>query len=316
MIVGTAGHIDHGKTSLVRALTGVDTDRLKEEKARGISIDLGFAYLPAPDGAVLGFVDVPGHEKFVHNMLAGATGIDFVLLVIAADDGIMPQTREHLAIVDLLGITRGVVALTKIDLVAPQQQAKVLADIAQLLRGTGLDGAEIVAISTVTNEGVDQDFPRALELYRAAAEQDDGAAQDMLSWMLLEGEIAAPDYVAARRFAEAAAAHGVAASMTRLGMIFHNALGVERDPGQAVDWWRRGAERGDADGQAMLGAAFHLGSGVERDPVEAFVWLLRARAAGSPLAGQFFQAVHAALTPAQIAEAERRAGAPLPEAAS
>ena len=154
MIVGTAGHIDHGKTSLVRALTGVDTDRLKEEKARGISIDLGFAYLPAPDGAVLGFVDVPGHEKFVHNMLAGATGIDFVLLVIAADDGVMPQTREHLAIVDLLGITRGVVALTKIDLAAPQQQAKALADIAQLLQGTGLEGAEIVAVSTVTGDGV------------------------------------------------------------------------------------------------------------------------------------------------------------------
>jgi TPR repeat protein len=103
--------------------------------------------------------------------------------------------------------------------------------------------------------------------------------------------------------------------MTRLGMIFHNALGVERDPVQAVDWWRRGAERGDADGQAMLGAAFHLGSGVKRDPVEAFVWLLRARAGGSPLAGQFFQAVRSALTPEQIAGAERRAGAPSPEAA-
>ena len=117
MIVGTAGHIDHGKTALVRALTGVDTDRLKEEKARGITIDLGFAYLPAPDGQVLGFVDVPGHEKFVHNMLAGAGGIDFVLLVVAADDGVMPQTREHLAIVDLLGIDRGLVAMTKVDLV-------------------------------------------------------------------------------------------------------------------------------------------------------------------------------------------------------
>jgi hypothetical protein len=103
--------------------------------------------------------------------------------------------------------------------------------------------------------------------------------------------------------------------MTRLGMIFHNALGVERDPAKAIDWWRRGAERGDADGQAMLGAAFHLGSGVKRDPLEAFVWLLRARAGGSPLAGQFFQAVHSALTPAQIAEAERRAAAPLPEPA-
>src|SRR6202158_5774775 len=122
VIIGTAGHIDHGKTALVGALTGVDTDRLKEEKARGISIDLGFAYLPAPDGSVLGFVDVPGHEKFVHNMLAGATGIDFVLLVIAADDGVMPQTREHLAIIDLLGIEHGIVALTKVDLVAAPRQ--------------------------------------------------------------------------------------------------------------------------------------------------------------------------------------------------
>ncbi len=156
MIVGTAGHIDHGKTSLVRALTGVDTDRLQEEKARGISIDLGFAYLPAPDGSVLGFVDVPGHEKFVHNMLAGATGIDFVLLVIAADDGVMPQTREHLAIVDLLKIERGAVALTKVDLVAPPRRAEVSAEIAQLLQGTGLADAEIVPVSTITGDGVEQ----------------------------------------------------------------------------------------------------------------------------------------------------------------
>src|SRR5215470_6097856 len=102
MIIGTAGHIDHGKISLVRVLTGVDTDRLKEEKACGISIDLGFAYLPAPDGAVLGFIDVPGHECFVHTMLAGASGVDFVLFVVAADDGVMSQTREHFAIIDLL----------------------------------------------------------------------------------------------------------------------------------------------------------------------------------------------------------------------
>ena len=155
MIVGTAGHIDHGKTSLVRVLTGVDTDRLKEEKARGISIDLGFAYLPTPDGSVLGFVDVPGHEKFVHNMLAGATGIDFVMMVIAADDGIMPQTREHLAIVDLLGIERGIVALTKADLVAPEQHTEVSAEIARALGGTSLENAEIVLVSTVTGDGID-----------------------------------------------------------------------------------------------------------------------------------------------------------------
>ena len=115
MIVGTAGHIDHGKTTLVRALTGVDTDRLKEEKARGISIELGYAYTPLANGDVLGFVDVPGHERLVHTMVAGACGIDFALLVVAADDGVMPQTREHLAILDLLGVSRGAVALTKVD---------------------------------------------------------------------------------------------------------------------------------------------------------------------------------------------------------
>src|SRR5271163_1563340 len=109
MIVGTAGHIDHGKTALIKALTGVDGDRLKEEKARGITIDLGFAYLPVEPGRTLGFVDVPGHERFVHTMLAGASGIDFALLAVAADDGMMAQTREHLAILDLLDVARGLV---------------------------------------------------------------------------------------------------------------------------------------------------------------------------------------------------------------
>src|SRR5262249_28689301 len=146
---------DHGKTSLVRALTGVDTDRLKEEKARGISIDLGFAYLPAPDGAVLGFVDVPGHERFVHTMLAGARGIDFVLLVVSADDGVMPQTREHLAIIDLLGIAHGVVALTKSDLAAPPRHAQVAGEIASALSGTRLAGVEVVPVSTVSGEGIE-----------------------------------------------------------------------------------------------------------------------------------------------------------------
>ena len=155
MIVGTAGHIDHGKTSLVRALTGVDTDRLKEEKARGISIDLGFAYLPAGNGHVIGFVDVPGHERFVHNMLAGATGIDFVLVVVAADDGIMPQTREHLAIVDLLGIERGIVALTKTDLVDADQIARVSNDITNALLQTSMKGVEVLLVSSVTGQGVD-----------------------------------------------------------------------------------------------------------------------------------------------------------------
>jgi selenocysteine-specific elongation factor len=154
MIIGTAGHIDHGKTALVRALTGVDTDRLKEEKARGISIDLGFAYLPAGDGGIVGFVDVPGHEKFLRNMLAGATGIDFVLLVVAADDGIMPQTREHLDIVDLLGLTRGLVALTKIDLVPPERYAEVAQDVREMLQTTGLASAQVVPVSANTGEGI------------------------------------------------------------------------------------------------------------------------------------------------------------------
>ena len=126
MIIGTAGHIDHGKTALIKALTGMDADRLPEEKARGITIDLGYAFYPLPHGAVLGFIDVPGHERFVHNMLAGATGIDFVLLVVAADDGVMPQTREHLAVVDLLGVERGLVALTKVDLVGSERRAQIV----------------------------------------------------------------------------------------------------------------------------------------------------------------------------------------------
>jgi selenocysteine-specific elongation factor len=136
MIVGTAGHIDHGKTTLVRALTGVDTDRLKEEKARGISIELGYAYTPLENGDVLGLIDVPGHEKLVHTMAAGACGIDFALLVIAADDGVMPQTREHLAILQLLGVTHGAVALTKTDRVDDERLAQVRAEISAWLSST------------------------------------------------------------------------------------------------------------------------------------------------------------------------------------
>ena len=155
MIVGTAGHIDHGKTSLVHKLTGVDTDRLKEEKARGISIDLGFAYWPRPNGEIIGFVDVPGHEGLVHNMLAGAAGIDFVMLVIAADDGVMPQTREHLAIMDLLGLQHGIVALNKCDLVGADRLAAATSEIRAVLAGTGLQDAEILPVSAVTGEGLD-----------------------------------------------------------------------------------------------------------------------------------------------------------------
>jgi selenocysteine-specific elongation factor len=154
MLIGTAGHIDHGKTTLVKALTGVDTDRLPEEKARGITLDLGYAYAPLPDGSVLGFVDVPGHEKLIHNMLAGATGIDFVLLVVAADDGPMPQTREHLELIDLLGIEHGAVALTKCDRVEPSRVDAARHEIEELLAGTVLAGSPIFPVSAVNGTGV------------------------------------------------------------------------------------------------------------------------------------------------------------------
>ncbi|CUA93037.1 selenocysteine-specific translation elongation factor [Comamonas thiooxydans] len=143
MIIGTAGHIDHGKTTLVRALTGVETDRLKEEKARGISIELGYAYSPLPNGDVLGIIDVPGHEKFVHTMAAGAVGIDHALLVVAADDGVMPQTLEHLEILQLLGVRRGSVALTKVDRVLPQRIADVHREINAILGVTALADSPI-----------------------------------------------------------------------------------------------------------------------------------------------------------------------------
>jgi selenocysteine-specific elongation factor len=155
MIVGTAGHIDHGKTTLVHALTGVDTDRLAAEKLRGISIELGYAYQPLSGGGVLGFVDVPGHERFIHTMLAGAAGIDFALLVVAADDGVMPQTREHLNILHLLGIERGAVALTKIDRVEPGRLAEVERDLHQLLAETALAGIPVFPVSAPDGRGVD-----------------------------------------------------------------------------------------------------------------------------------------------------------------
>jgi selenocysteine-specific elongation factor len=161
MIVGTAGHIDHGKTTLVRALTGVDTDRLKEEKERGISIELGFAYAPIGQGEVLGFIDVPGHERLVHTMVAGASGIDFALLVVAADDGVMPQTREHLAILEMLGLTRGAVALSKADRADDARLEHVRAEIKGLLAGTALAAAPIFALNAT-----DPDDPGVAQLHR------------------------------------------------------------------------------------------------------------------------------------------------------
>ncbi|MFO1204946.1 MAG: selenocysteine-specific translation elongation factor [Burkholderiales bacterium] len=175
MIIGTAGHIDHGKTTLVRALTGVDTDRLPEEKTRGISIELGYAYAPLASGDVLGFVDVPGHEKFVHTMLAGATGIDFALLVVAADDGVMPQTREHLDILRLLGVPTGAIALTKIDVVDAERIAAVEREVRTLVAPTPLADAPLFAVSARSGAGVEA-LRRFLEEHARAHRRlaDDG----------------------------------------------------------------------------------------------------------------------------------------------
>lgn len=162
LILGTAGHVDHGKTALIKALTDIDTDRLKEEKARGITIELGFAPLILPNGQKIGIVDVPGHEKFVKNMVAGAGGIDLVVMVIAADEGIMPQTREHLDICTLLGISRGLVALTKTDMVDKDWLALVQEDIRDFMKGTFLENSPIIPLSSVTGEGI-EDFLAALD---------------------------------------------------------------------------------------------------------------------------------------------------------
>lgn len=154
VIIGTAGHVDHGKTVLVKALTGTDTDRLAEEKRRGITIEPGFARLDWPDGTQAGIVDVPGHEKFIKNMLAGAGGIDLAMLVIAADEGVMPQTVEHLDILSLLGVQGGLVVLTKAELVDDNWLELVRGQALELTEGTFLEGAPILSVSAVTGQGI------------------------------------------------------------------------------------------------------------------------------------------------------------------
>ena len=166
LVLGTAGHIDHGKTSLIKALTGIETDRLKEEKARGITIELGFAHLDLPSGQHLGIVDVPGHEKFVKNMVAGAAGIDLVAMVIAADEGVMPQTREHLDICRLLGVQYGVVVLNKVDMVDEDWLELVTDDVSTFVEGSFLEDAAVVPVSSVTGQGLDE---LTAELDRLAA---------------------------------------------------------------------------------------------------------------------------------------------------
>lgn len=174
MIVGTAGHIDHGKTALVRALTGIDADRLPEEKRRGITIELGYAWLPTPDGGRIGFVDVPGHEKLVRTMVAGATGIDYGLLLVAADDGVMPQTVEHLTILSLLGVRRGAAVITKIDRAADELKREREAQVRALLAGAGLGDYPVLCVSALRGDGLDA--LRALLLREAQQAEPANAA--------------------------------------------------------------------------------------------------------------------------------------------
>ncbi|HEY6874570.1 MAG TPA: selenocysteine-specific translation elongation factor [Geobacteraceae bacterium] len=209
LILGTAGHIDHGKTSLVKALTGIDTDRLKEEKARGITIELGFAHLDLPGGLELGIVDVPGHERFVRAMVAGVGGMDLVMLVIAADEGVMPQTREHLEICQLLGVKKGLVALTKTDMVDPDWLGLVTEEVRDYLAGSFLGEAPIVPVSSRTGEGIDR---LKAELARLAGEVEEKMGEGpfrlpvdrvftvtgfgtVVTGTLLSGEIAVGDEV-------------------------------------------------------------------------------------------------------------------------
>ncbi|HOI17944.1 MAG TPA: selenocysteine-specific translation elongation factor, partial [Geobacteraceae bacterium] len=170
LILGTAGHIDHGKTSLVRALTGIDTDRLKEEKERGITIELGFAHMELPGDIRFGIVDVPGHEKFVRTMVAGVGGMDLVMLVIAADEGVMPQTREHLEICQLLGVKKGLVALTKSDMVEAEWLDMVAEEVREYLIGSFLEGAPIIPVSSKTGEGL-EDLKEGLSTLAAEVEE-------------------------------------------------------------------------------------------------------------------------------------------------
>ena len=153
-VIGTAGHVDHGKSTLVKALTGIDTDRLREEKERGLTIDLGFAWLTLPSGRDISIVDVPGHERFIKNMLAGAGGVDLALLIVAADEGPMPQTHEHLAILDLLDVPAGLVVITKTDLVETDYVDLVEAELEDVLKGSLLEGAPIARVSASTGDGV------------------------------------------------------------------------------------------------------------------------------------------------------------------
>jgi len=264
MIVGTAGHIDHGKTTLVRALTGVDTDRLPEEKRRGVSIELGYAFLDAPDGQRIGFVDVPGHERLVHTMLAGATGIDHALLLVAADDGVMPQTHEHLAVLSLLGLSRGAVAITKCDRTDAARVAAVQQEVRALLEPTPLAGAPVQPVSAHTGEGLDA---LRQHLFAAAAHASDHPRVN-------DAFRLAVDRVFVLDGSGTVVTGTVHAGRVRVGDELRLVPGERRLRVRSVHAQNRAVEQASAGQRCALALA-----GVERDQIERGQWLVAPWAA-------------------------------------
>jgi len=263
MIVGTAGHIDHGKTTLVRALTGVDTDRLKEERERGISIELGYAYVPLPDGEVLGYIDVPGHERLIHTMAAGASGIDLALLVVAADDGVMPQTREHVAILDLLGVTRAVVALTKVDRADAGRLDAVRGEIEGLLAPTPFAGASVFPVNA-TRDG-DPGVTALRDHLHAAAHEQARRARDGLFRLAVD-----------RVFT--LAGHGTVVTGTVFGGSVHTGdfmhLAPKGEPVRvrSIHAQQRAAQASEAGQRCALNLA-----GIDKDAIRRGDWIVDPR---------------------------------------
>ena len=252
VVLGTAGHIDHGKTSLVRALTGIDTDRLREEKRRGITIELGFAHLALPDGTVAGVVDVPGHERFVRAMAAGAGGVDLVILVVAADEGVMPQTREHLDICRLLGVPRGLVALTKADLL-PTLGADWLPlleqDVRGAVKGTFLEGSPILPVSAASGDGLPALVAAIGELAAEVSERPDARGGREEDRLVPLADLAG----------EEGPRHHRAEALHREGAVH----GQEQGPvgGPLGDLRRDPAEGGDEAGEPLAGGRGHREDG-------------------------------------------------------
>ncbi|MCX7898111.1 MAG: selenocysteine-specific translation elongation factor [Rhodocyclaceae bacterium] len=280
MIIGTAGHIDHGKTTLVKALTGVDCDRLPEEKARGMTLDLGYAYVETTNGQVLGFVDVPGHERLVHNMLAGATGIDFVLLVVAADDGVMPQTREHLELLRLLGLARGAVALTKCDAVERGRIEEAEQEVRMALVRTPWEAAPIFRTSSKTGEGIAE-----LRAHLVAEAQQ-------LSPRSLEGGFR----LAIDRVFTLMGTGTVVTGTAHAGMIRAGEV-VALLPSQTTTRIKslRAQDRPAEEGRAGERIALAL-AGVEKHEIERGMWLV------TPMLAHVLDRFHAEITPAKEAK--------------